>query len=163
MLVPETPAANHMTVSELYETDFHAWTQEQATLLRDRQWSQLDWGNLREEIESLGRQQRQELRQRLSILLAHLLKWQFQPSHRSRSWLATIRVQRLDIAELLEDNPSLNSNVAAALLSAYPKGVALAAGDTDLPKHIFPVDCPYGWAEILHEQFYPGDASDLLD
>jgi rhamnogalacturonyl hydrolase YesR len=90
--------------SNLYETDFHAWTQEQIRLLRalsevserDRQWHQLDLVNLIEEVESLGKQQRQELRNRLSVLLGHLLKWQYQPQGRSRS--ATIRVQRRSAA-----------------------------------------------------------------
>lgn len=69
----------------LYETDFYAWTQEQADLLHSHQWSKLDLPNLIEEIESLGKQQRQELRHRLSVLLGHLLKWQYQPERRSRS------------------------------------------------------------------------------
>lgn len=62
----------------LYETDFYAWTQEQVTLLRNEQWSQIDLQNLIEEIQSLGKQQRQELRNRLSVLIGHLLKWQYQ-------------------------------------------------------------------------------------
>ncbi len=75
----------------LYDKDFYAWTQEQAQLLRHHQWSQLDLPNVIEEIESLGKQQRQELRNRLSILIGHLLKWEHQSQQRSRSWLATIR------------------------------------------------------------------------
>ena len=67
----------------------------------------IDRLNLVEEIESLGKQQRQEMRNRLSILLAHLLKWEYQSQKRSRSWLATIRVQRRDLLRLLEESPSL--------------------------------------------------------
>jgi hypothetical protein len=146
----------------LYETDFHAWTQTQAMMLRDRQWEKIDLVNLIEEIESLGRQQRQEFRHRLSILIGHLLKWQFQPERRSRSWLATIRVQRIDLADLLEDNPSLKPYLEEALGRAYLKGVALAVGETDLPQGIFPVNCPYSLVEVLADRFYPGDESDLL-
>jgi Domain of unknown function DUF29 len=80
------------SASTLYEKDLYAWTQEQTALLRNHQWSQLDLPNLIEEIESLGRQQRQELRNQLSILIGHLLKWQYQPQGCNRSWLATIRV-----------------------------------------------------------------------
>jgi len=93
--------------SELYEADFDAWTVEQAKFLRDRAWNSLDIPNLVEEIESLGKQERQKLRSRLAILLGHLLKWEFQPSYRSNSWLGTIREQRRRIIELLEENPSL--------------------------------------------------------
>ena len=74
-----------MAVPNSYETDFYAWTIEQADLLHNQQWQHLDLENLIEEITSLGKQQRQELRNRLSILLAHLLKWEYQPQKRSRS------------------------------------------------------------------------------
>ena len=84
----------------LYETDFYAWTQQQAKLLKTKTWGELDTANLIEEIESLGRKERQELRNRLGILLGHLLKWQYQPHHRSNSWLATIREQRRRLQDL---------------------------------------------------------------
>lgn len=152
-----------MSALNLYETDFYAWTQEQATLLRNQQWSRIDLPNLIEEIESLGKQQRQELRNRLSVLIGHLLKWEYQPQSRSRSWLATLRIQRLDTAELLEDNPSLKPYLEEALRKAYLKGVELAVGETDLPSRTFPTECPYNLAEILDNRFYPGEPSELVD
>ncbi len=147
----------------LYEADFYAWTQEQVRLLRDRCWGQVDLSNLIEEVESLGRQQRQELRNRLSVLIGHLLKWQYQPRNRSRSWLATIRIQRLDIADLVKDNPSLQPYLGEAMGRAYLKGVALAMQETDLPSSTFPADCPYGLAQVLAGGFYPGESSDLIE
>ncbi|MEH2157612.1 DUF29 domain-containing protein [Nostoc sp.] len=152
-----------MLSPSLYETDFYAWTQEQVTLLRNEQWSQIDLQNLIEEIQSLGKQQRQELRNRLSVLIGHLLKWQYQSQRRSRSWLATLRIQRLDIAELLEDNPSLKPYLEEALRKAYLKGVELAVGETDLLKRTFPVECPYSLSEIVDYDFYPGEPSKLVD
>ena len=149
-------------VQNLYETDFHAWTIEQASLLSKHQWSQLDLLNLIEEIESLGKQQLQELRNRLSVLIGHLLKWEYQSLMRSRSWLATIRVQRLDVSELLEENPSLKPYLEEVLQKAYAKGVLLAVKETDLPSGTFPVECPYRLTEILESSFYPGAASELL-
>ncbi|MDX2217140.1 MAG: DUF29 domain-containing protein [Oculatellaceae cyanobacterium bins.114] len=83
MHVPETNSeiTKHSTSAlNLYEADFYAWTQEQAVFLRNQQWSQLDLPNVIEEIESLGKQQRQELRDRLSVLIGHLLKWHYQAS-----------------------------------------------------------------------------------
>lgn len=147
----------------LYEVDFYAWTQEQVSLLRHRQWSQIDLAHLIEEIESLGKQQRQELRNRLSILIGHLLKWQYQPQRRSRSWLATLHIQRLDTVELLEDNPSLKPDLEAALNKAYVKGIALAVKETDLPSQTFPAECPYSLAEILDQRFHPGEPSELVN
>ncbi|BAZ12621.1 hypothetical protein NIES4071_44530 [Calothrix sp. NIES-4071] len=158
-----TPEANPETskATKLYETDFYAWTIEQVSLLRNKQWSQIDLHNLIEEIESLGKQQRQELRNRLSVLIGHLLKWQYQPQNRSRSWLATIRVQRRDILRLLKDNPSLKSYINEALLEAYENGKDLAMGETNLPKETFPSDNPYTVTSILEDNFYPGEPSDL--
>jgi hypothetical protein len=167
MRVPEINhphPANHADVaSSLYETDFYAWTQEQARLLRQQQWHYIDLANLIEEIESLGKQQRQELRNRLSVLLGHLLKWHLQPQQRSRSWLATIRIQRLDMAELLEDNPSLQPDVSAIIQKAYPKAAELAASETDLPRSTFPAACPYSLEDMLAPDFFPGEPSDLLN
>lgn len=161
---PSSETANlEHSVLNLYEADFYAWTQEQARLLRDRCWGQVDWSHLIEEVESLGRQQRQELRNRLSVLIGHLLKWQYQSRNRSRSWLATLRIQRLDIADLLADNPSLQPYLEEAMGRAYLKGVALAMQETDLPSSTFPADCPYGLAQALAEEFYPGEPSNLIE
>jgi hypothetical protein len=152
-----------MSARNLYETDFHAWSQEQADFLHSKKWNQIDLPNLIEEIESLGKQQRQELRNRLSILIAHLLKWQYQPQFRSRSWLATIRVQRRDTLRLLEDNPSLKPYLEAALSEAYENGKDLAMGETDLPEKTFPVGCAYDLSEVLGDRFYPGETSELIN
>ncbi|BAZ53328.1 hypothetical protein NIES4103_60020 [Nostoc sp. NIES-4103] len=164
----QTPESRQTTANlreNLYETDFYAWTQQQANLLRDQQWHQLDLSNLIEEIESLGRQERHELRNRLSILIGHLLKWEYQSKRRSRSWLNTIRIQRLDTSELLEENPSLKPYLQEVLPKAYVKGIALAAGETNLPVKTFPQNCPYLLEEILSDRFYPGEpaTNDLME
>lgn len=143
----------------LYETDFHAWTQAQTELLRSRQWSQLDLPNLIEEIESLGKQQRQELRTRLSVLIGNLLKWQYQPEQRNRNCFSTIRVQRIDLYDLLEENSSLKSYLREPIQRAYRRGIELAVGETNLPYQTFPQDCPYTFEQILDNRFYPSEPS----
>lgn len=165
MQTPQTGQTAVSLMQNFYETDFFAWTQEQANLLRHQQWSQLDLDNLIEEIESLGKQQRAELRNRLSVLIGHLLKWEYQPERRSRSWLNTIRIQRIDTLELLEENPSLKPYLQEVLQKAYIKGIALASGETNLPVKTFPQDCPYMLEEILSDRFYPGEPAqdDLMD
>jgi hypothetical protein len=163
MVVPKSHPESVMLAPSLYESDFYAWTLEQVALLRSQQWTQVDLSNLIEEIESLGKQQRQELRNRLGILIGHLLKWEYQPQNRSRSWLATLRVQRLDILDLLEDSPSLKPYLEEASQKAYLKGVALAVGETNLPERTFAKDCPYGLSEVLSDRFYPGKPSELVD
>lgn len=154
---------NFPATDNLYESDFYAWVQQQAKLFRARQWHHIDLPNLIEEIESLGKQQRQELRSRLSVLLGHLLKWHFQPQQRSRSWLATLRVQRRDILRLLDENPSLKPYLEEALTDAYANGRDLAMGEINLPEATFPLDCLYSLADIFAEDFYPGEPSDLLN
>ena len=141
--------------SQLYETDFYAWTQEQAKFLRDRNWENVDILNLVEEIESLGKQERQELRNRLGILLGHLLKWEFQPSHRSKSWVATIREQRYRILELLAESPSLKPYLPEALSKAYEYGLALAVRETSLDYKDFPSECLYSLEQVLDADFLP--------
>lgn len=146
-------------MSNLYETDFYAWTQTQAKLLQLGDFSKLDLPNLIEEIASLGKQQRQELRNRLSILLGDLLKWHYQPEKRSRSWLAIIRIQRLDLSDLLTENLSLKSYLEEAIEKAYRRGVQLAICETNLPFSTFPPACLYSLEEILRDRFYPGQPS----
>ena len=132
-----------------YSTDFYAWTQQQSTLLRSRNPQNLDWDNLAEEIESMGRQERQELTNRLRILIAHLLKWQYQSDRRSPSWEATIAVQRDDIADLLRDNPSLKPYLAQAFTDGYRKGRLLAISETNLPAETFPSEPPFDLDDVL--------------
>lgn len=136
-----------------YDTDFYAWTQTQAQHLKARKWEHLDLENLAEEIESLGRQERQELVNRFGVLLGHLLKWQYQPSYRSHSWQATIREQRRKILRLLEDNPSLHPFLPAALQRGYEDGVDRAIEETNLPPETFPTPCPFSLEQILDPEF----------
>jgi hypothetical protein len=165
MQKPQTENTPKINDRCLYETDFYAWIQQQAEFLKHQEWSELDLPNLIEEIESLGRQQRTELKNRLGVLIGHLLKWEYQVSKRSRSWLSTIRIQRIDTLDLLAENPSLKPYIQEAIETIYLKGVALAAGETNLPLKTFPKNCPYTLAEILSDRFFPGEpaSEDLMD
>jgi hypothetical protein len=116
----------------LYEKDFFAWTQAQADALRRRSANELDWENLYEEVESMGKQQRRELTRRLAILLGHILKWENQSDQRSRSWANTIRNQQREIADLLEENPSLKAALPQVWQKALELGRDLAAYETGL-------------------------------
>jgi hypothetical protein len=139
----------------LYERDFYAWTQEQAALLRSGRLEQLDTEHLAEEIEALGRQERRELVNRLGILLGHLLKWQFQPQLRGKSWQATIIEQRQDIQELIAESPSLKSYLAEAMEKAYRKGLLLVVRETPLSLQDLPDQCPYTFEQVMDPSFYP--------
>ena len=140
-----------------YETDFYAWTIEQASFLRDSAWDCLDISNLVEEIESLGRQEQRELLNRLGVLLGHLLKWEFQPGKRSKSWFATIREQRRRVLKLLEKSPSLHPFFPEALEEAYQDALDLAVRETSLDYKDFPPLCPYNLEQILDFEYFPGE------
>jgi len=142
---------------ELYETDFYAWTVEQARFLRNGDWSNLDISNLAEEIESLGKQDRRELRNRLRVLIGHLLKWEFQVNKRSNSWSNTIDEQRFQILGLLQESPSLKPYLPDAISEVYKYALKLATDETSLSQESFPQECPYSLEKILDFEFFPGE------
>jgi Domain of unknown function DUF29 len=142
----------------LYDQDFFAWANEQAQLLRAGKLADADIQHIAEEIESMGKAEKRELISRLSVLLLHLLKWQFQAERRGASWEATITVQRDDLADHLSDNPSLRGNLSEAVESAYRKAAILAHGETNLPRQSFPAHCPWTVKQILGGDFWPGEA-----
>ncbi len=144
-----------------YEADFYAWTQQQAKFLQEEKWNCLDIPNLVEEIESLGRQERRELENRLGVLLGHLLKWEFQADKRSKSWFATIREQRFQVLKLLSESPSLKPYLPEALEYAYQSALNLAVRETSLSYKVFPQECPYSSDEMLDSRFFPGQQSDF--
>jgi hypothetical protein len=141
----------------LYQTDFYAWTQEQSRLLQAGVWDQLDIPNLVEEIESLGKQQRQELRNRLGVLLGHLLKWEFQPERRSKSWFVTLREQRREILTLLDESPSLKPYLLEATAKGHQAGLDLVVRETPLTYRDLPSECGYTVEQILKFEFLPGE------
>jgi Domain of unknown function DUF29 len=140
-----------MQTTTLYDQDFYAWTQRQIELLQAQQWNQVDIENLIEELDSLGKQQRQELRNRLGVLLGHLLKWSYQPEARSKSWYFTIREQRIRINRHLAENPSLKPYLAEAIAIGYEDGLLLVGKETPLDPDQLPQTCPFSEFEIFEE------------
>ena len=142
----------------LYEQDLFAWTQQQVNLLTHQRWHELDVENLIDELEGMARRDRREMINRLIILIAHLLKWKFQPDHQSGSWRGSIQEQRLQLNGLLEDSPSLHQQFIESLEKAYPQAIKLASKETELPTTKFPNECPYELAQLLDEDFLPSTA-----
>jgi hypothetical protein len=136
-----------------YDRDFVLWTSEMAAALREGRWADIDVEHLAEEVEDLGKNQQRELRSRLVVLLAHLLKWQFQPGKRKGGWRATIDLQRDEIEALLNQAPSLRQ--WAPLADAYRTARKLAADETGLATECFPERCPYTLEEALDPDWLP--------
>lgn len=144
-----------ITTTTLYDRDFFAWLNEQAGLLRAGRLSELDIENIAEEIESMSRSEKRELVSRLKILIMHLLKWQFQPSHRGASWRNSINTARDDLADLLNDSPSLKSQLPAAMATAYKRARRDASDETQLGSAVFPPACPWTFDQMSDSNFWP--------
>ncbi|ATQ73463.1 hypothetical protein CR152_02245 [Massilia violaceinigra] len=142
-------------MANLYDEDVLAWSIKQAALLRERRWSALDIENLAEEIEDVGNSVRRELGSRMAVLIAHLLKWQFQPQLRSKSWLKTMQVQRASIARKLGKVPSLKSALTDndGRQEVWDDALVLALKETGL--HEFPDTPIWTSAQILDPAFLP--------
>ncbi|MGC8475715.1 MAG: DUF29 domain-containing protein [Acetobacteraceae bacterium] len=146
-----------MSNTTLYDRDFHAWAGEQAALLRAGRLAEADIAHIAEEIESMGRSEKRELISRLKVLLVHLLKWRFQPAGRGNSWRLTIAEQRREVADHLDDNPSLRAQLDAAIVSAYGGAILAAARETGLDPAGFPPACPWAFGAIMDAGFWPGE------
>ena len=139
-----------------YDLDFHAWAVEQADAVRRRSANEIDWDNLAEELDSLGRSQKSELHSRYLVLLTHLLKWMCQPGFRSRSWRSTIAEQRRAIAKHLRENPSLQAEESEEFGDAYIAARAEAEAQTGLSPETFPEQPPFSSAQAMSADFWPG-------
>lgn len=141
-----------------YDKDFDAWLQEQAALLRAKQWDALDVEHLAEEIEEVRKSERHAVRSHLRILLLHLLQWTAQPEERawhSASWQASIDNSRILIQGFLEASPSLRPELPELAASAYPWARQRAVKEPQLPEVTFPDTCPWGLDQLLDEDFWP--------
>lgn len=109
----------------------------------------------------MGRSEKRELVSRSAILLAHLLKWRFQPGLRGNSWRLGIREQRLRITRHLEDNPNLKAMPNAAMAEGYELAVIVAQGETGFGDDVFPTTCSWTFEDIMAPDFWPADAPRL--
>lgn len=140
-----------------YDQDILAWSQEQARLIRAGRFELLDVAHVAEEIEDVGKSEQRELANRMTLLLAHLLKWQYQPERRGASWEKTIKAQRKELAYHLDETPSLRPKLLEArwLEMVWAKAIAQAVSETGLD--CFPDDCPWIMDdEILNPAWFPG-------
>lgn len=146
-----------MEKATLHERDFHQWTERQIIYLQKGQWAELDVDNLVEELGDLGRSEQKELGSYLKVLLQHLLKWQYQPDHRTTSWEITLSNCRDNIQDCLEDSPSLQRFLKDEgwVAKYYRRARRDAAKETQIPVDRFPQACPYTLRDILDATFLP--------
>jgi len=157
--VPE-PQPKIAAESTRIEDDSYVWLLEQAALLKAQRFSMLDWKNLAEELEAMAASQRSELKNRLHVLLLHLLKWQTQPSereYRGRGWRQSIREARRRINDLIKDSPSLQHYLPDLLAEAWEW--ACEDAKDDAPEYDFPIVCPWTYEVFMDRAFLPPDSS----
>lgn len=149
------PSSETPLVPNLYEQDFCLWLEQTVKFLKENNFSALDRDHLIEELESMGRSEKRAIESNLRVLLMHLLKYQYQPSHRSNSWLATIEEHRIRINKDMKVSLSLKRYFEQIFEETYQDSRKLASLETGLPLEHFPVNCPLTSEQILNQDFLP--------
>ena len=149
------PSPSH--IKQLYDRDYIKWLEVTIAQLRSRHYNDVDWDNLIEEIEDMGRRERHSLENNLVVVLLHLLKWEFQPKWRTGSWEGSIIENRRRIRRALKSSPSWQNYLASVVDECYTSARKQARAETQLPLEVFPAACPYAIADILNDDFLPGE------
>ena len=142
----------------LHDQDFYTWALETACAIRERRFAGIDWEAVAEELEDMGRSEAKALESQLARLMAHLLKWQYQPEQRrlsENSWRATIENARREIRKLLRENPGLKSRLPELFLEVYPHGIDWAVIETNMSRSVFQSSCPWSLEQAIDDSFWP--------
>jgi len=138
-----------------HNEDFYGWATANASLLKQGKLKEVDMENIIEELEEMGRSEKYQLINRFSILIAHLLKWKYQPELRGRSWSGTIKEQRHRIERLIKQNPSLKHEIPEAIQEGFSDSKDLIEKETPIDLNLLPSECPYTFEQIMNDEFYP--------
>ncbi len=153
----------------LYEDDFYAWTQVQASKLRQaadaRVNLDLDFANLAEEVEDLGKSERDAVQSALMRVVEHLLKLEHSPAGEPRrGWRASVTEHRTRAARKLKQNPSFKGQLADLFAEAWEDGRTLAVeglAEDGIPPEDIPQECPYSFDQIRDQGWYPANRHGL--
>ncbi len=142
----------------LYDQDFYLWIQTTIQQLKERNLEQLDIENLIEEIDSMGRSEKKELKTRLVVLIEHLLKLQYwieEKDNNARGWRNTVVEQRRQIAYTLADSFSLKAILNDVFLPCYQDSRKDTINKYQLPSNLFPEEPPFSLTQVLNADFIP--------
>lgn len=152
---PTYPTSSSASTAPVYDDDAYGWAMAQAAFLRERRFDTIDWDNVAEEIESMGKKELRSAESALRIVLMHHLKWQHQPLFRSRSWAGSIREHLRRFDRIISENPSLAPKLEQILHAAYEDAKFEAAQETGFMPADFPTTPPK-WDEIRQERSVDG-------
>jgi hypothetical protein len=142
-------------VSDLYENDPFLWYNENAKLIREKKFDQIDIENIAEELESMGKNERKILESYLIQLFMHLLKYIHQTERRSKSWEVSIKKQRNHVVRHLKENPSLKGHLNSLVETAYEDARFEATEETEMPFETFPEKMSFTLEQALKENWLP--------
>ena len=143
-------------MSVTYQQDFYTWTLEQADLLRQKRFNEIDLLHLVDEIEDMGKSEKRAMASHIEILLMHLLKWQYQPFYIGRrSWELTIIEQRKRLIWHLKENPGLKSKIKVMIERSYDLARFGAEKETGIPMDCYPEQCPWSYEQFINSDFWP--------
>ena len=144
-----------MAIPAPYDEDIALWAADQARLLHERRFGEVDLHRVASEIESIVAHQHGSVRDRLVSLVSRLLMWKYLPGARLPSWRSDMAGERRAIARLLEGSPSLGGSVAEAFVEIYGLGRSRAAAETGIDVGLLPQAPPFSFAEALDDGFLP--------
>lgn len=139
----------------LYEQDYYLWLEQTSLALQAGKLEEVDIENLLEEINDMGRSERRALESNLTVVLLHLLKYKYQPTHRSNSWLASILEHRLRLKKQLKESPSLKPYIERIFGECYGDATLRAEVETGLSLEVFPIESPFTIEEALNIDYLP--------
>lgn len=145
-------------LSELYDRDFYLWVQTTVQLLQERRLDRIDFESLIEEVESMGKREKKELKSRLTILIEHLLKlkyWESEKANNARGWRQTVVEQRRQIQYLLEDSPSLKVLLIEIWTECYGNARKDIIRKYRLEPELFPPEARLTLDDILDDDYIP--------
>lgn len=134
-----------------YKNDIYGWALSQVHLLKKGDFQKVDLKNVIEEIEDLAKSERKALKNQIIRLLMHLLKVKYQPSKHSKSWDKSIGNSRIEIEQILSENPSLKRELSKVFEESYPYARKKAHIETALELKTFPEECPWSLKKALYE------------
>ncbi len=143
------PLASSSAHAALYDQDFVLWLDHAVNLLRQGKVQELDLEHFTDEIAAMSKREKRALESNLKVILVHLLKYQYQPQKRSRSWLCTLLEHRQRVARSLQDSPSLRSHLLSNFQEVYAQARSLVSTETGLGIDVFPVVSPFDLVQAL--------------
>jgi hypothetical protein len=143
------------TTSNLYDEDFYLWIETTVKQLKNGNLAAIDFANLIDEIESMGKTEKRTLKSNLIVVIMYLLKYKYQPGKRSNSWLSTIFEHRRRLKEILTESPSLKKYLAEVFNECYQDARKQASLETGLSIDTFPVESPFTPDATLNQDYLP--------